>query len=69
MEEMNLGRSAMAGLQDREMERLFDLLAAGKLCNAREIASLLKVELARQTDPTPEKGRCEVLFRMARSNH
>jgi hypothetical protein len=57
----------MSALQDREMERLSDLLAQGKLGNAREIASLLEVELGERADPIPEN--CVVLFRTAWSDH
>jgi hypothetical protein len=57
----------MSALQDREMERLSDLLAQGKLSNAREIASLLKVELGEQADPIPEN--CAVVLRTAWSDH
>jgi hypothetical protein len=41
----------MAPLQDLEMERLSDLLAEGKLSNAQEIASLLRVDLGEQAEP------------------
>ena len=41
----------MSALQDHEMERLSDLLAQGRLSNAREIARLLRVELGKQGDP------------------
>jgi hypothetical protein len=36
------------------MERLSDLLAQGRLSNAREIARLLRVELDKQGDPIPK---------------
>ncbi len=45
MEETNRGDIKMSALQDREMERLSDLLAQGTLSNARDIARLLRVEL------------------------
>jgi hypothetical protein len=38
----------MSALQDREMERLSELLARGTLNNAREIARLLRGELGQQ---------------------
>lgn len=41
----------MPTLQDREMERLSDLFAQGKLNNAKEIASLLLIELG-ETPPS-----------------
>jgi hypothetical protein len=41
----------MSALQEREMERLSDLLAQGRLSNAREIARLLRVELGEQGGP------------------
>jgi len=41
----------MSALQDHEMERLSDLLAQGRLSNAREIVRLLRVELGKQGDP------------------
>ena len=44
----------MAALQDREMERLSDLLAQGTLNNAREIARLLRIELGEQGDAIPK---------------
>ena len=43
----------MSALQDREMERLSDLLAQGTLNNAREIARLLRIELGEQGDVIP----------------
>jgi hypothetical protein len=36
------------------MERLSDLLAQGRLSNAREIARLLRVELGKQGDTIPK---------------
>jgi hypothetical protein len=54
LEETNPGRLRMSALQDREMQRLSDLLAQGTLCNAREIARLLRVELGEQSDHTPK---------------
>ena len=59
----------MAALQDRQMERLSNLLAAGKLGNAQEIASLLEVELSQRADLIPENERRAVLFRAAQSDH
>ena len=44
----------MSALQDREMERLSDLLAQGTLNNAREIARLLKFELGEQSSSVPK---------------
>ena len=44
----------MTALQDREMERLSDLLAQGTLNNAREIARLLGIELGEQGDAIPK---------------
>ena len=48
------GKAKMSALQDSEMQRLSDLLAQGTLCNAREIARLLRVELGEQSDHTPK---------------
>ena len=48
------GKAKMSALQDHEMERLSDLLAQGRLSNAREIARLLRVELDKQGDPIPK---------------
>jgi len=44
----------MSALQDHEMERLSDLLAQGRLSNAREIVRLLRVGLGKQGDPIPK---------------
>jgi hypothetical protein len=48
----------MSALQDREMERLADLLAQGTLSNAREIARLLRVEVGKQGGPIPRTRAC-----------
>jgi hypothetical protein len=47
----------MSALQDREMERLSDLLARGTLNNAREIASLLRIELGERGDDAIPKTK------------
>jgi hypothetical protein len=52
----------MSALQDREMERLSELLARGTLNNAREIARLLRGELGQQGLPMPENESLKSLL-------
>jgi hypothetical protein len=53
----------MSALQDREMERLSDLLAQGTLNNAQEIARLLKFELGEQSNSVPKNESLQSLLR------
>lgn len=45
----------MKALHDQQMEELSDLFGRGKLSNAQQIASLLKVELDSQGDKQDEE--------------
>jgi hypothetical protein len=48
------GNSKMSALQDRDMERLSDLLTQGQLSSAQEIATLLKIERGTPTTSISE---------------
>jgi hypothetical protein len=49
----------VAALQDREIDRLSDLFAQGRLSNASEIARLLTIELGERHDPETETESLE----------
>lgn len=57
------GRAKMSALQDREMERLSDLLAQGALGNAREIARLLRVEIGGRRNRIHKDGSLRLYLR------
>jgi hypothetical protein len=59
----------MSALQDREMERLSELLARGTLNNAREIARLLRGELGQQGLPMPENESLKSLLALFGQDH
>jgi hypothetical protein len=52
----------MSALQDRELERLSELLARGTLNNAREIARLLRGELGPTRPAHARERELEVAF-------
>jgi hypothetical protein len=58
----------MSALQDREMERLSELLARGTLNNAREIARL-RGELGQQGLPMPENEGLKSLLALFGQDH
>jgi hypothetical protein len=55
----------VAALQDREIGRLSDLFAQGRLSNASEIARLLTVELGERLDPETETPDLDLLNQVA----